>query len=453
MPRSYINAPRRPIVGESSNNLTTYYDGFQRRYVPNDERLIQEYKRTIYTCANLNANAVADTALKLYLRKDSNQASKCLLQLGIHTKKLTTKAIDKLAARADLSKTLRSFTDIEEVIVHPSLDLLKRVNNTPFLNGHELCIYTQLYQDITGVSYWLIERDSLFNIPINIWLLPSHQVEPVKDPNINSRKIIDYYSYYPPGVTKEFNYRPEDLVVFKMPSLQNPYVEGVGFLEAAFESNEVDAKLVSLEHGLLHNEGRPDLIISPTGDATFGPDEARRFEKEYRLRFGRGRQGGMWVLEDDVKVTPINIPTRDLARLEINKWAKNDIANAAQIPFALIADASHNRQQLEAAEVQHARHGVRPRCTKNAATLNDQYLSLFDDSGSLFFAYDDPVPEDKTQKLQENIQLGMNGFKTPNEIRDEYNLPPIEGGDELRAINVSPDIMRQNERDSGSAEQ
>lgn len=451
MPRSYVKAPRRPIVGQGTENVTTYYDGFRRRYVPNNERLVQEYKRTVFACANLNAEAVASTPLKLYLRK-TNNGEKSLLQCGIHTKKLTSKEIDKLAARADLRKTLRSFIDLEEVVVHPSLDLLHRVNHTPFLNGYLLSIYTQLYQDITGISYWVIEREPLFGTPYNIWLLPSQYVEPVKEDDSKSSKVIDYYSYFPPGVAKEIRYKPEDLIVFKMSSLQNPYVEGVGFLEAAFESNEIDSKLVSLEHGLLHNEGRPDLIIAPKGDAAFGPDEARRFEKEYQLRFGRGRQGGMWVLEDDVSITPINIPARDLARLEINKWSKNDIANAAQVPFALIADASHNRQQLEAAEVQHARHGVRPRCCRNVAVLNDQFLPLYDETGSLFFAYDDPVPEDKTQKLQENIQLGMNGFKTPNEIREEYNLPPIEGGDELRAINVSPEIMRQNERDSGSAE-
>jgi len=452
--RSLVKAPRRPIVSSGVGNITSYYDGFQRKYVPDNGRLIQEYKRTIFTCANLNANAVANAALKLYMKKSADSAEKSLLQCGIHTKKLTTKAIDKLVNRPELSKTLRSFVDIEEVVIHPALTLLSKVNNTPFLNGWELCIYTQLYQDITGVAYWLIERDPLFNTPLNIWLLPSQYVEPsVEIENPNRRKIIDYYSYFPPGVAKEIKYRPEDLIIFKMPSLQNPYVEGVGFLEAAFESNEIDSKLVSLEHGLLHNEGRPDLLVSPKGESAFGPDEARRFEKEYQLRFGKGRQGGIWVMEDDVSVTPINIPARDLARLEINKWSKNDIANAAQVPFALIADASHNRQQLEAAEIQHARHGVKPRTNKNAATLNDQFLSLYDDTGSLFFAHDDPVPEDKTAKLQENIQLGMNGFKTPNEIREEYNLPPIEGGDELRAINVSPEIMRQNERDSGSAEQ
>ena len=85
------------------------------------------------------------------------------------------------------------------------------------------------------------------------------------------------------------------------------------------------------------------------------------------------------------------------------------------------------------------------------SNLNEDLLPRFDDSGRLFLAYDNPVPEISEIKLQENVQLLMNGAKTPNEVREEYKLPPLPGGDVLMPINVSPDIARQNERDSGSA--
>ena len=70
-------------------------------------------------------------------------------------------------------------------------------------------------------------------------------------------------------------------------------------------------------------------------------------------------------------------------------------------------------------------------------------------TGTLFFAYDNPVPEDQEAKLQENVQLTMNGIITPNEARKEYNRKPLPDGDALRAINVSPDLARQNKADSG----
>ena len=167
------------------------------------------------------------------------------------------------------------------------------------------------------------------------------------------------------------------------------------------------------------------------------------------MKFTYGRTGGVWVPDEPVTATPVTLPPRDLARLEINKWSKNDIANAFSIPFALIADASHNRQQLDAATFMHAKYGIVPRCNRNACVWNDLFVSLYDDSGRLFLAYDDPIPENRQEKMQENVQFVMNGIKTPNEARKEYGLPPLEGGDELRPINVSPEMMRENRAGSG----
>ena len=210
---------------------------------------------------------------------------------------------------------------------------------------------------------------------------------------------------------------------------------------------------MSHEDALLTNEARPDVIISPKdAESAFSPETAEKFERQYRLKFAFGRSGGAWVPDEPIVVTPVTIPPRDLARLEINKWSKNDIANAFSIPFALIADASHNREQLEAAELGHAKHGITPRCNRNTCVWNDLFVSLFDNSGRLFLAYDDPVPENRVEKMQESVQFVMNGIATPNERRKLHNMPPHPDGNELRAINVSPELMRDNKANSGDDE-
>jgi len=442
-----IRSGRRgtPNLGSYSAGVS-YYDAFRRKLIPSDETLIREYKRTAYACANLNAVGLTNISLKLYVKSDKGDKKTIL-----RTKSLSSKRIDWLCSQSYLSKSLRSFVNVEEVVTHPVLDLLRKANDTPFMNGVRLSELTQLYQEITGKAYWLI-TNNVFGIPENIWLIPSQYMYPYKEPSSRSKTPIDYYEYIPPGVSEPIEYNVNDIIPFYMPSLTNPYVEGLSPLEAAFEANEVNNKLLTHQDALLENEARPDAMITPGKETAFGPEEAERYEKQFRMRFARGRQGGVWVVEDDVNFTPIAFPPQDLARLEINKWSKNDLANAFQVPFALVADASHNREQLEAAERQHAKYGLSVRCARDAAVKNDLLISRYDDSGRLFLAYDDPIPENKEEKLQENVQLGMNGFKTPNEIRKDYNLPPVAGGDELRAINVSPEMMRDNERKNGNAE-
>lgn len=442
--------PKVTTFGSQTSPI--YYDAFRRKFTPTDSILVREYKRTVFACANINASGVVNTPLRLFLKTENN-SQKSVLRKGVElaSSPVSKTKIEYLQKLPYLQKTLRSFINIEEVIRHPILDILEKANESRHLNGQLLKEFTQLYQEITGKSYWLVETDPIFNLPKNLWILPSQYVDPVKEDN-NSRRIVDFYEYWPPGRTEAIKYLPEDIIEFKMPSLANPYADGLSPLEASFEANAVNNKLLTHEDALLENEGRPELIVAPKdSEQVFGKDEAERFEKEFRMKFGRGRSGGVWVPEEPITLIPVQLPPRDLARLEINKWSKNDIANAFEIPFALIADASHNRQQLEAAEIQHAKYGIRKRLNRNAAVLNDLFVPVYDQSGRLFLAYDDPVPEDEEKKTAKLVNFVMNGIWTPNEARNidgTYGASDAEGADDLRAINVSPEIARQNKREA-----
>ena len=426
----------------------SYFDGFRKNILPSRQVLVQEYKRLAYTCANLNAGAVSCAKLKLFVKKETT-SQKSLLRKGIETKPVSRETLDWLLEQSYLSKTLHSFVEIEEVVRHPVLDLLDRVNDSKYANSQRNIEITQLYQEITGKAYWRIENDPIFNMPMNIWLLPTQFITPVKRSRGNET-IVDFYEYRPPTADEPTFYRPDEIIDYLFASLTNPYVDGLSPLEAAFDASEVNNKLLSHQDAFLENHGMPSVILSPDKDSEISADEAEALERKYQMKFSRGRDGKVMVLESDMSLLPVTFKPGDLARLEINKWSKNDLANAFQVPYALISDTNNNRQQLEAAEAQHARHGIKARLQRDAAVKNKQLLTRYDNTGRLFFAYDDPVPEDQEKKLQENVQLTMNGIITPNEARKEYNRKPLPDGDELRAINVSPEIMRQQRADQGN---
>ena len=445
LPVAKAHAPTGSF-GNRSRSSSSFYDGFRQRFLPNNTSLINEYKRTIYTCANLNAQACISVPLRLFMKKEGGRKS--VLRIGKETKAITTETKDRLSGLSYLNKTLRSFVDIEEVVSHPVLTLLDKANPSQHINGFKLQELLYLYMDITGTAYWLIENN-IFGIPVALWILPSQNVFPIKEEGSNN--IVDFYEYRDGTDNPPIRYKPEEIIPFTLADLKNPYVEGFSFVEAAYEANKANNHLLTLEASLLENDARPDFVMIPDADSAIGPDEAERWEDEWKARFGKGRGGGMHVLSEKVTLEPVQVPLRDLARMEINKWTRNDVANAATVPFALISDASHNRQQLEAAEIQHAKHGVIPRHGRVACVLNDQLLPRYDITGRLFFAYDNAIPEDREIKLQENVQLKMNGIITANEVRDEYNRPPHPDGDKLESVNDAKE-ERQSERDSGSAE-
>lgn len=63
-------------------------------------------------------------------------------------------------------------------------------------------------------------------------------------------------------------------------------------------------------------------------------------------------------------------------------------------------------------------------------TLNEFYLPLFDPSRGLEFDFEDPVPEDRTARINEYV-AGVDKWITRNEIREELGFPPVRGGDKL----------------------
>lgn len=426
----------------SSYYDTIYANHFNRFRVPQNDKLVELYRRNIFTCANINANGCTRIPLRLYVKTARNDEKT----------KLVTKSLNPVT-RLKLIKgnpTLRSTVDIEEVVEHPAIDLLKTVNDSGFINGYYLALWTYLYMDVCGSGYWLI-RDNAFGIPEEIWLVPSQYIEPVRLPN--SKKIVDFYRVHNRNKQKTEIYQPHEVISFNNPDLTDPYVSGLGALSAAYEDNTIANQMVAHQESYLENEARPDLMITPKdSEASFGGDVAKRYEKELMLRYGKGRGGGIYVGEEPMDVKEISTPPRDLARLEIPDKAKEQIANAFDVPISLLQNKTVNKATLEAALTQHALMGVSPRLTRVASILNSNYLTRWDTSGRLFFEYDNPVPEDREVKLQENVQLKQTGIITANEARDNYNYPPHPDGDELEAINASSEMKREDKRATGEAE-
>lgn len=435
--------PNLSFLPVRTPTYSNYVDVYKSKKAPTPFELIDEYKRVAYCCANLNAQGVACAERKLFVKtKKGQRTARCL------TKKIDTKTIDKLCKMSHLSKYTKDFINIEEVVEHPSLTLLDKANRFPGMNGYNLTLYTQLYQEIIGKSYWYITTDPVLGIPKEIWVLPSQYVYAQR--NLGSLNIIDYYLFLG-SIAPEQRYEIEEIIPFLMPALTNPYATGLSPLRAAFEAQNISNKLVAHEDSLLSNEARPDAILTPGKESSMDEDSAANLERKMSKKFSRGNVGRIFVTEEEMNFTPLTFPPRDLARLEINKWSKTDLANAFGVPIALLEAVQINRATLEAAREQHAHDAILPRVNRNDSMLNECLLPRYDDTDRLFFASPDVVPELREVKLQEAVQLVNAGIRTPNEARKTYNDPPLPGGDELHSINDGKEA-RDTARATGEAE-
>ena len=88
-----------------------------------------------------------------------------------------------------------------------------------------------------------------------------------------------------------------------------------------------------------------------------------------------------------------------------------------------------NLANLQAAEHQHMAKAIFPRLQRRDEKINEQLLPLYDPSGRLFVASEDPVPfNQEIAWRQQEIDLKY-GILTINEVRQDRGLPSVPWGD------------------------
>jgi hypothetical protein len=117
----------------------------------------------------------------------------------------------------------------------------------------------------------------------------------------------------------------------------------------------------------------------------------------------------------------------DLAALADLKATKEDICNAFHIPLSMLTSET-NLANLQAAEHQHMAKAINPRLQRRDEKLNEQLLPLYDPTGRLFVASEDPVPINAENDLKQTELDLKYGVVSINEVRGARGLEPVAWG-------------------------
>jgi HK97 family phage portal protein len=333
-----------------------------------------------------------------------------------------TRSLDAHTERRLRETTVRrrSPSSIQEVLEHPLLDLLQQVN--PVHNAFDLWELTELYLEVHGSAYWLLDRDPLSQLPARIWILPSHLVTPRREPG--SRSIIDHYEYRSQVVER---IAPERILHFRFPDPRDPYTAGLSPLRACFEQVALCSEYAAMKRAIYDNTGIPSVVVTP--EEPIGLDERDRLEKQWQQKFTRGGQGQALVAESGLKVTLLSQSMGDLAALADMRATKEDIANAFHVPLPFLSGDT-NLANMQAADHLHKTLAIAPRLRRRDEKLNEQLVPLFDATGRFFLASDDPVPANQQFLLQQEQADLRLGVRTINEVRSARGLAPVPWGEQ-----------------------
>src|SRR5262249_42899975 len=137
---------------------------------------------------------------------------------------------------------------------------------------------TTLYQEVHGSAYWHLTFNSL-GIPAEIWILPSQNVTPRRDPE--SRNIVDYYQYRTGSAEQRFS--PTEIIHFRYPDPRDPYTSGLSPLRACFEQVALLSDYTAMKKAIYDNHAVPSAVISP--DEVIGEEERDRLESQWNRKF------------------------------------------------------------------------------------------------------------------------------------------------------------------------
>jgi len=406
-------SPALEIIGQQTDG-SAYLDVRNSQPAPGRRSLIDSYRGTSFACANLCAQGVAATPLRLYVTTGPKQAKpKC------GTRGISSKRLQMLSGKASIAQKVVAAEDVEEVTDHPLVDLLHAVNSE--LDGYTLLELTDLYMETVGSAYWWLPRNALGVID-TIWILQAQFMAPEYKKGV----LVGYE--YGTGKAKK-HYRVDEILPFHMPNLTNPYYEGLSPLRAAFEAVHLEEQGRAFYQNLMENQARPDIIISPKGDGgmSIGDDEARRLERRFMRKYKRSGTNRAMVVSDEIDVKTLTIPPKDAEAALMHGLTKEDIANAFGVPMSLLQTKDVNRANAEAGHYQLARNAILPRCRRLEQRLTQRFAALFDPR--LFLAFDDPVPESRELAMQERTAMLANGVISINEGRQELGREPIPDGD------------------------
>lgn len=403
-----------PALPGSQWTGTGFVDAYKRNPNPTPNEQLAELKNAAFTCASINAAVCAAYPPRLFVATHADQPGpKCL------TMRLDRWTEERLRSRPTLPAIFTKARQIEEVLEHPLLTLLRKVN--PVHNSFDLWELTTFYQEVLGCAYWYL-RFGAFGVPKEIWILPAQNVTPRREPN--STRLVDFYEYRAGSTTH--NYRPDEIIHFRYPDPKDPYTSGLGPLRACWEQAALTSEYLAFKKATWENSAIPGAIVCP--DEIIGEEERDRLEAQWNAKFRRGGAGRALVTESGMKVSLLTHSMGDLASLAEYGKTKEDIANAFHVPLSFLTSET-NLANLQAAEHQHMAKAIFPRLQRRDEKLNEQLVPLYDPSGRLFVASEDPVPYNQELAWrQEEVDLKY-GIISINEVRQDRGLPPVAWGD------------------------
>lgn len=328
--------------------------------------------------------------------------------------------------------------ETEKIPNHPFELLLRKPN--PQDSRYEFIYATVAMKKLTGNGYWWMNKANEKAPPDEMWLIPSHMIEPVPDGNLYLKGYI-----YEPGTGERLALEPWEICHFRS---FNPYSRflGLSAIEslAAVAIGDIGMQEWNTKFFKDNNARLPGILTFEQfpGDEMWNDikNETRDASRKRELMMLRGvGAGGVNWLQNAVS-------QKDMEFLLGRKSNRDEIWTVLAPGLASMLDTNATEANAIAGRATFRERAVYPELVTIGEKTTNSILPSYDEN--LFGAFDDIRYVDKQLELQE--MEAYSKTHTVEEIRKEYysDKPIGDDRDKLFPVQVnatSGDIQKPPE--------
>ena len=317
-----------------------------------------------------------------------------------------------------LYQILNSKGDVKELVSHPALDLIYKVN--PFQTKTEFLETTIINLKLAGNAFWYKVRNNSKQV-VELWNLRPDKITIVKDPV----EFIKRYELLKNDGTKEL-FDTDDIVHFKYPSPLDQHL-GMSPLKPTAVRIDTEEFASKYQRDFFLNNARPDGILKIQGNISEG--QRAEIKESWDMRHqGVGRNSKIAVLEGGMEYQQVSLTQREIDYIQSMRFTRDDILVAFKVPKPIVAIVDDvNRANSETAMFVFLSETIKPEMQRLIDKMNEM-LIIPEFGENLFFGFVDPTPENREITLKEYEAGIKNNYTLINEVRHKENMPPIKGG-------------------------
>ena len=319
-----------------------------------------------------------------------------------------------------------------------TLNWLLQKQANPIMTGCELFQQMSIHRELLGNAFVYIERDELGK-PLHLWLALCGGYNPM-----TGTYTLTWNTEH--GMVSRFEAPAEDVIHWRNTYRHYDGYMGIPTHVYAIQtlSQIATQRQLSLENAA--KGGRMKLLIGeekPAGGAgtlaygMFNKDKMQKYADEIEDRI---YVKDITALRGLDKVIPISMTAQDMQMMDMLGISLDDCARYYATPRPLLMlDTNSHYNDYTNATMEYLQRTIAPLARELEDLFDTKFLTQYDFGQRRFHMCELPLLRMDLEKQAKVDQLHLQMGWTVNEIRNQYDMAAIEGGDvAYRSANVKP---------------